>query len=787
MSHSRRRSHPSVPPTAPEVPPSAGAALLLGLVVMAAAFGLGLLNARTPAAQPFSAPAQLFSADRAWPLLERLIGDGAPHPVGTAANAAVRDRVASELESLGYEVELQPAFSCHLEPFVCAHVVNMMARLPGQLDGSGVLLTAHYDSVGAGPGVADDMAGVATVLEVARILRDEGPLRNPVLFLFTDGEEAGLLGAEAFTTHPWMKQVGAVVNLEARGTSGRSFLFETSPGNAWLIAAFADAAPTPVTSSLLYEIYRLLPNDTDFSVYRRHGLAGVNFAFIGDVAHYHTPLDDLDHLDRGSFQHQGDNALAAVRALGTIDLSDPPTGDSLFLDLFPGRVLQVPITWGLALAIACLLAWLALSVSLLRRRIMSAAGLTLGFSLTLLGLVLAAGLGLGATAAIGAITGLPAPWHAHPLPARIAVWAAAALGMMTPAALLGRRIGFWGWVAGIWLAWSLLCVVTAWSIPGAAVVLILPTVVATLLLGAVGMTRLSFSRWAPRIAVLATIAITAYLWLPLALTVEAGVGLEMSPALALLVALVVATLTPLLALTRGKAAVGGAALFSAAAVAVVAVGWASIVQPFSVYQPQRLSILHVTEANDGAVHSTNWVVDRWPWAPLPDTMEQVGAFAPAAVIPWIDFEFLSSPAAVAAQPVPTLERVSDEVSQGQRVLTVRLRAASGGDQLMLMLPGNAGVNRVELPGTGFGVTVGPQDAGDSPGYRSFTCHGVACDGTEIALHIASAGALELIVVEQGPGLPAAGAALLAARPSTAVPSQDGDIRVAFNRVRFDAP
>src|SRR5690606_32965390 len=138
----------------------------------------------------------------------------------------VRERLIATLRSLGLEVSTQEAFACREQWFTCGNVVNVMTRLPGNGEGPAVLLTAHYDSVGAGPGVSDDLAGVVAILEAARLLLEDEPMRNSVILLFTDGEEMGLLGAEAFALHPWLDDVGVVVNLEARGTAGQSILFE---------------------------------------------------------------------------------------------------------------------------------------------------------------------------------------------------------------------------------------------------------------------------------------------------------------------------------------------------------------------------------------------------------------------------------------------------------------------------------------------------------------------------------------------------------------------------------
>ena len=130
----------------------------------------------------------------------------------------------------------------------------------------------------AGPGASDDGTGVASLLEIARIIRTE-KYRNPVTFLIDDGEEAGLLGAEAFVTdRAYVESIGAVINLEARGTSGPSVLFETSTNNRWFVPIIARALPHPVTTSLFYSIYELLPNDTDLTVFKRVGLTGVKAA-----------------------------------------------------------------------------------------------------------------------------------------------------------------------------------------------------------------------------------------------------------------------------------------------------------------------------------------------------------------------------------------------------------------------------------------------------------------------------------------------------------------------------
>lgn len=747
------------------------------LAVLAVAFVLGLRSEEPPAPRPASAAGTGFSAERALQLLEGLLGDGSPHPIGTAANARVRERIVAQLTELGYDAQTQGAFACRAAWSVCGRVENVLARLPGSTAGPAVLLTAHYDSVGAGPGAADDLAGVAVVLEVARLLRAEAPLRNPVIFLLSDGEEVGLLGAEAFTTHPWAAEVGLVVNLEARGTRGASLLFETSPGNARLIGAFAAEAPKPVTNSVLYEIYKYLPNDSDFTVYREAGLAGVNFAFVDEVAHYHTPLDDPARLDPRSLQHHGDNALAAVRAFASPDPAALAGGDSVFMNLVPGTVFQLPAPWALGVALACLLAWLALATTLALRREASAGAVAWGSLAALLGLVGAALLGLAVTELVLRLTGAPVPWYAVPLPTRAAVWAGALLGVGLAVTAFARRAGFWGLSAGVWLWWSLLATLTAWLLPGVSVLFLPPLAVAAALLGAVASTRWRASAWAPGLATLAAAFATGYIWLPFSLALEAGDGLALSPAIGLGVGMAASAAAPLLALPHTYRRVRAWGLAATAALSVAALAWALAVPPFTEERPHRVSIMHFEDHGTGAAR---WLLDAFPalggpGVPVPPELQEVVGFGaePAARLPWSDRPLPAAPAPFTGQPAPRAEVITDERSGGERVVRLRLHSPRGADRLSLYLPVAAALRRIEVSGTPYAVAPGPVMGG----YHRFECHGAACSGLELALHLGGGGPLRAIVADTTFGLPPAGAALVGARPRTAVPSQDGDVSV----------
>ena len=211
-----------------------------------------------------------------------------PHYVGAEYHKVVREYLVSELEKLGLEVEIQEEEVLGKKFRTGTHVKNIVARVRGRDTGKALLLLSHYDSeVHSSFGASDAGSGVVTILEGLRAYLAQGEQpRNDIIVLISDAEELGLLGAEAFVDkHRWFKDLGLVLNFEARGSGGPAFMFvETNRGNEKLIQAF-DAAKTtfPVSNSLLYSIYKLMPNDTDLTAFRKFGnIQGYNFAFIDD-------------------------------------------------------------------------------------------------------------------------------------------------------------------------------------------------------------------------------------------------------------------------------------------------------------------------------------------------------------------------------------------------------------------------------------------------------------------------------------------------------------------------
>ncbi|PHR57961.1 MAG: hypothetical protein COA43_11330 [Robiginitomaculum sp.] len=314
---------------------------ILSLLVFCVFWGLSSLT-QGPHPKSVNAPTDQFSAMRAFAELESLVGNNQAHPSGSLENLRIRKAIEKKFVDMGYTPEIQKGLGCTLHYPGCTEIENIVVVLKGTNTDSNntIMLTSHYDSVPAGPAAADDGVGVVAMLEIARILKTTPPLKNDILFLITDGEEGGLRGAQEFTDRGTMiKNVKLVINLESRGASGPSSMFETSDGNLALIKGYARHTPRPAATSLSYEIYSRLPNDTDYSIYKKQGIMGLNYAFTGDVALYHSKHDTVENLDKTSLQHHGDNMLAAVHAFGNADLEAlNGTVNATYIDVF-GKVL----------------------------------------------------------------------------------------------------------------------------------------------------------------------------------------------------------------------------------------------------------------------------------------------------------------------------------------------------------------------------------------------------------------------------------------------------------------
>jgi hypothetical protein len=317
--------------------------LVAALAALAAALLIAFAASQPPASLPASAPAGLFSAERAMADVRAI--SRAPRPTGSAENARVRAYLAGRMRQLGMKVEAQagplPARSqkelrergnLRAAPTTA---VNLLGLLPGRdRREPAILLMAHYDSVPASPGAPDDAAGVAAALETVRAVKARGQPQRDLAILFTDAEEAGLVGARLFfAAHPLARRVGAVINMESRGGGGRTAMFETAPGNGAMMELYRRSVSRPSSNSLAVLVYELMPNNTDFTIPKERGIGGFNFAFIGRGEVYHSPMATADRLDPGTLQDLGGQALDVAAALAFAPKLPARSEDVVFGDV----------------------------------------------------------------------------------------------------------------------------------------------------------------------------------------------------------------------------------------------------------------------------------------------------------------------------------------------------------------------------------------------------------------------------------------------------------------------
>ncbi|HEX3808929.1 MAG TPA: M20/M25/M40 family metallo-hydrolase [Rhizomicrobium sp.] len=719
-----------------------------------------------------------FSEVRAQAVLARLLGPERPHPVSSDENAAVRGRILKEYAALGVPTHTYKAFTCNSwrgAAFVsCATVIDVIAEVaPGQ--GKAIVLLAHYDSVPAGPGASDDESGVATVLETVRALKAAGAKsKHPIIAVITDGEEAGLLGANAFLQNAALKaRVGAVVNVEARGTSGQSLLFQTSSGDSKLINLYAAHAPVMATSSLYAEIYKFLPNDTDLTLFIRAGFPSFNFAFADNVRYYHSPKDLRANLDPATLQMHGDNMLGVVSGLEQTDFAALKGGNDVYLSLFGAMLPRVSESMALPLAIFVFLA-LGFAAWLARREPVSWRATALAAAMPL-ALLIGCGL-LGWLLALIAqtISGQPDPTYAYPIAMRIAlafaVWTVT-LAVSRMASVRGATASAWLWMAG-------LGVIVAAFLPGLSPYFVFPSLVAVVLL--LPTARMGWDSTIGQVALFVSAVFAMMVWFALVSSGETLMGLKLHPLFTIPAAFGLMTLIPLLvARTMSRDAWRWSVI--ASLVLALAVGVLAGLHPtYSNASPQRINLYYAQAPNAPA----RWAaVTTWKGAaasPIPAPLIKAGGFT----VQHDDFtgfdlgDIYVAKAGAPLYPLPTATVASDKKTNGARSITLRLHGSAATSAMALRIPKEAKLIAVDFRGQHMAV---PKDYS---GSTVVECLSRDCADMPITLTMGNTAPMTLVFAEQRYSLPPSGNFLKAARPSDAMPSQSGDEIDLANSVKL---
>lgn len=775
---SRQHQKPEPPQPAPgdwtslrgERRMAAGAAALVAVAGLTVAASLAQ---RLPAPQPASAPPSQFSAERAWAHLERITGDE-PTPVGSAAGDDIRDYLVAQLSALGLETEVQRGTGIFTSGGVSAgRVENVIATLPGRDSTGRLLVAAHYDTTFGSPGATDDKASVAAILEVARALTHGEPLRNDVVFLLSDGEEPGMLGASAFAgQHRYGPAGDVLLNWEGPGNAGSSELFQTSTGAAGVIEGFAKFAPYPVGTSMVPSLFHLLPNHTDLTVLEEAGWEGATWGFADGRAYYHSAEDTVDAFNRASLQQHGANLLALARGFGELDLATVHSStDVTFFSVF-GVVVRYPgaLVWPLAgLAVALVV---GLGLLARRRRLVTLPRLLAGAAAGMVPIVLAVAGAVGLWALLVWLRpGYAAMLTGDPYRPELYRWALGALAVTVVLAWylpLRRRIGAGALAAGALLWPALVGVGCAALVPGMSYVGALPA--ATAALG--GLVAIAVRPGWSRVVVLAAgIAPGVMLLVAAGQATLRGLGIAVGAGGALFFVLAVLVALPLVELVLPAAGrrrvriltVPVALPVMSAVLTAVLVGAGLAVDRFDPEHPRPTQLMYVMNAETGKVRwaSTDAVPHEWVSRHAPDRAGGDGALP----LPYRADPRWAGAAEATSLPAPELTVLGSRTDGNATELTVEITSRRDADVLTLFA--SDPVSQVGVTADGHPpVTSNPEyPAGaDRPWPFQLRFYDPPADGVRLRLRVPDTAGLRLSLSDYTVGL--AGLPGYAERPPT---------------------
>jgi hypothetical protein len=194
-----------------------------------------------------------------------------------------------------------------------------------------VVLGAHYDHLGYGGansaapgehavhhGADDNASGAALLVEVARILREQGPFPRTILFVAFSGEERGLLGSGHYAANPIvpLSDTVAMVNLDMVGRLDGNKIIVHGTGTGTGMEALVDRLVAARGFEAAKEPGGFGPSDHS-SFYAKK--IPVLHLFTGSHSDYHRPTDTAEKIN-----YDGMVRIAALVADLVRDLATAP-------------------------------------------------------------------------------------------------------------------------------------------------------------------------------------------------------------------------------------------------------------------------------------------------------------------------------------------------------------------------------------------------------------------------------------------------------------------------------
>jgi hypothetical protein len=463
-----------------------------------------------------------------------------------------------------------------------------------------------------------------------------------------------------------------------------------------------------------------------------------------------------------------------VRAFAQADLAAPRGDELVFFDVLAFHIVRWPLRWMPALAIVAVLLLVVSAARDLWRAELRGGAIGWGLVGFIAGVLGTAAIGAFISFVLRSAGAVPYRWVAYPAFARAAFLATPVLATGLAAIWLGRRSGASGLWWGAWSLWGVAALSTAFAAPGLSYPFVVPCLVA-------GVCALVNAR---RLALFLPLAVAALLWSPIVWLLYDALGVPILTGSAALLALVLATAAP--AWIEAGPSARRAATITAAAVVVVGTIGATLVPPFSLDNPRKLTLWYRLDAQ---AQQAAWLASA-DTGPLPPQLAAAASFArtPVAALEWIPtLRAYPAPAPRLALSPPDLSVVEQRTVAAGRIVRARLRSTRSAPIAGFAVPRGRVVS-VRMNGVSANDVASKNlvaaSITDGAAWRSYACTTTGSLGVDVELEVSGTAPVDVHLWDASPGLPEAGRELRAARPQWAVPFDTGDRTVVVATTRL---
>lgn len=267
-----------------------------------------------------------FDSERAMDHIRHLSVELGPRVAGNEAEKEASEYIKGEFESLGFDVSTQ---EFDIRGDKTSQNVVAVKKPKGNESADIVYVTAHYDSVPGSPGANDNGSGTATLLELARIMKNT-PTNKEIRLIAFGAEEIGLVGAKYYVGQLSEEEIDRSVgnfNMDMVGTNWEPAthlyvnVVDGKPNRVW---DQAKSAAKKLENDTLFLYKR---GSSDHVAFHEAGINAANFIWRepGTAAlepYYHTPQDTIEHVSPERIQMVGDLINAAVSELSREEVSN---------------------------------------------------------------------------------------------------------------------------------------------------------------------------------------------------------------------------------------------------------------------------------------------------------------------------------------------------------------------------------------------------------------------------------------------------------------------------------